>query len=356
MIRKLRAVCLAALLPWFTAAGRAELSMPPADPQLTARGQAILSYFQQLPPSSELKIISGQFCNYGLDARMEAPEKIFKATARWPALISVDYNDFKNKWVETHTPNRVLIKYWRAGGLVSVSVHFNNPARAEGGGLNDKRQNIADVLVPGTPVNKRWLRQLDAVAAGMQELQTAGVVVLWRPFHEMNGDWFWWGGQPPADFIKVWQHMFSYFTQTKGLHNLIWVYGPNQGRRVADYYPGDVYADLVGLDAYTDEIDPDHIKGYPELVALNKPFGFTEYGPHGASNPPGDFDFRRLPAGVAAHFPRTRFVFSWDVKWNPAENKFAREFYHDPRVITRADLPVGLAGPDKTVSPSSLPK
>jgi len=49
-------------------------------------------------------------------------------------------------------------------------------------------------------------------------------------------------------------------------------------------------------------------------------------------------------SGIATHFPRTRFFLCWDEKWNPAENKFAREFYTDPRVITRVDLPAGLAG------------
>jgi len=46
------------------------------------------------------------------------------------------------------------------------------------------------------------------------------VVVLWRPFHEMNGDWFWWGGKDPDVFIQIWRHMFDYFTKTKDLDNL----------------------------------------------------------------------------------------------------------------------------------------
>lgn len=343
MMTLLRPLCLL-VLPLLAVACRADLSAPPADPQLNARGRAILAYFQQLQASPEPRLVSGQFCSFGPDARPEAADKIFHATGRWPAMISVDYMDFKHNWLDTHTTNRLLLDYWRAGGLVGASVHLNNPAKAGGGGLRDKGLNLADLLVPGTPVYQRWMHQLDDLAAGLQELQAAGVVVLWRPFHEMNGGWFWWGAQEPANLIKVWRQMFDYFTHTKGLHNLIWVYGPNHGQHTADYYPGDGYADLVGLDAYTDHIDPEHIKGYPELAKLAKPFGFTEYGPHGASNPPGDYDYRRFPAGLAEHFPRTRFFLSWDDKWNPAENKFAREFYTDPRVITRADLPAGLAG------------
>ena len=341
-----RAVCLATL--WLChAALAAEPASPPADPQLNPRGRAILAYFQALQADPELKLLSGQFCSFGPTARPEAPGKIFAATGRWPAMISADYTDFKGEWLDTKTPNHLLLDYWRAGGLVGLSVHLNNPARPEGGGQRDKLADITTILAPGTELNRRWLHQLDDLAAGLQELQAAGVVVLWRPFHEMNGGWFWWGAQDQAGFIKVWRHMFDYFTRTKGLHNLIWVFSPNHGQRApASYYPGDGYADLVGLDVYTDDIDPVHVVGYPELSAINKPFGFTEYGPHGASNPPGDFDYRRFTAGLAAHFPRTRFFLAWDDQWNPAENKFAREFYTDPRVITRADLPAGLAGDD----------
>ena len=72
----------------------------------------------------------------------------------------------------------------------------------------------------------RWMHELDILAAGLGELQDAGVVVLWRPFHEVNGDWFWWGGKKPETFIRVWRHMFDYFTKTKKLNNLLWVYGP----------------------------------------------------------------------------------------------------------------------------------
>lgn len=340
----LRVALLSALLPVFAACTTAKMAEAPADPKLNPRGQAVLRYFQKLGSSPELKLVSGIFCSYGPDATIESPEKIFKATGKWPALISVDYTDFKNKWVHTKVCNQLLIDYWRAGGLAAISVHLNNPAKAEGGGLNDKGEDIANILIEGTPTHERWMRQLDDIAAGLQELQEAGVVVLWRPFHEMNGGWFWWGAQKPEIFKQAWQHMFDYYTKTKGLHNLIWVYGPNHGEKTGDYYPGNKYADIVGLDAYTDHVDPDHIKGYPEIERLGKPLGFTEYGPHGASNPPGDFDFRKLLTGISANFPRMRFVLSWDKKWNPAENKFCREYFHDPRVISRSDLPQGLAG------------
>ncbi len=340
-----RALALAfTLLGLTSAVSRAAECAAPADPQLNAKGRAILAYYQQLQSRPELKLISGQFLNFGPGSSLHAAERIFATTGQWPAMIAADYTDFKTNWLDTATPNKIMIDYWRTGGLVSMGVHLNCPARAEGGGQRDKGIKIADVLAPGTPMHEHWLRQLDTLAAGLQELQAAGVVVLWRPMHEMNGGWFWWGAQEPKDFVVVWRQMFDYFTQSKGLHNLIWVYSPNHMDNAANFYPGDAYADLVGIDAYTDDIDPKHIQGYPTVSALNKPFGFTEFGPHGPEHPPGDYDYRRFLTGLETNFSRSRFFLSWDDKWNPAENQFAHEFYNDPRVITRDRLPVGLAG------------
>jgi len=318
----------------------------PADPDLNPKGRAILAYFQQLQASPELKLVSGQFS--GWKSSLDDVTKIHRATGRWPAMIGLDYC----VWLEGAQPdmaaidtapaNQAAVTYWRAGGLVNLSWHAPNPS---GKSLKQKGLTLAEVLTPGSPTNLAWLKSLDEVAAGLQELQAAGVVVLWRPLHEMNGGWFWWGGQDPADYIRLWRHMFDYFTHTKQLHNLIWVFGPNHGQQPTRlFYPGDAYVDVTGLDAYTDHVDPRHIKGFPEIIARAKPVGFTEFGPHGASNPPGDFDYRRFLDGIQKHFPQLRHFLCWDYKWNPAENKFAKEFYNDPRVITRETLPAGLAG------------
>lgn len=91
------------------------------------------------------------------------------------------------------------------------------------------------------------VRELDDIAAGLQQLRDAGVVVLWRPFHEMNGGWFWWGAKKPDVFMQLWRQMFDYFTVQKKLNNLLWVYAANTGGRTTAFYPGDGYVDLVGV-------------------------------------------------------------------------------------------------------------
>ena len=133
--------------------------------------------------------------------------------------------------------------------------------------------------------------------------------------------------------------MFDYFTKTKGLNNLLWVYSPNHGDKTAAYYAGDHYVDIVGLDAYTDFVDPQHIRGYDAVAKLPKPFGFTEFGPHGPHNPPGDYDYTRFITGVQKHFPKTTFFLAWNWKWSLGRNQNTKQLLEHPWLVNREDLP-----------------
>lgn len=318
---------------------------PPANRHASPQARVVLEFFQELAArTSGRRIASGQFTDFGTRANLRIMEQVQQKTGHWPALIGVDYADFPRGGLTWKVPNQVAIDYWKQGGLVTVMAHLPNPANAQGGGLRDKGVNLDDLLRPGTETHQRWLQQLGTLAAGLRELKTAGVVVLWRPFHEMNGGWFWWGDRDPAAFIRVWRHMFDTFSRTEGLDHLLWVYGPNHGPKITDFYPGDDYVDLTGLDAYTDFVDREHVKGYQEMIALPKPFGFSEFGPHGSKNPPGDYDYRRFIAGLETHFPRTCYFMCWNAKWSLAENTETKALLDHPLVLNRADLPPALFG------------
>jgi len=318
----------------------------PANSAANPRARDILVYFQGLPGRSEKRLVSGQFSNFGDGASLRLFKQIHERTGLWPAILGVDYADFPTGGLTCAAPNRAAIEYWNEGGLVTVSAHLYNPGRTNQlGGLRDKGVNLGELLATNTEVHVRWMRELDTVAAGLQELKNAGVVVLWRPFHEMNGDWFWWCGKDPEKFKQLWRQMFDYFTFTKRLDNLLWVYAPNQGALTTTYYPGDQFVDFVGLDAYTDYIDPAHIRGYAEIARINKPFGFSEFGPHAPSNPPGNYDYLRFLHGVQQNFPRAVYFMSWNGNWSLGRNTNVTEFLSNPWIVNREDLPKGLAGP-----------
>jgi mannan endo-1,4-beta-mannosidase len=315
----------------------------PANPHANPKARAILNYLEALPRKSEKRLASGQFAGFGSGASLRACEEAYKKTGHWPALIGLDYAEFRVGGLDYHHVNKLAIDYARHGGLVTISAHLYNPANPKGGGLRDKGVDLATLLAPGTETHRRWTQELDTIAAGLAELRDAGVAVLWRPFHEVNGDWFWWGGKKPEVFIQVWRQMFDDFTNKRKLNNLLWVYGPNHGVKTAAYYAGDGYVDIVGLDAYTDFVDPKHILGYPEIARLPKPFAFTEFGPHGPHNPPGDYNYLRFRDGIEANFPRACFFQSWDGKWGLGRNVNTRELLDHPWLVNREDLPAEFA-------------
>lgn len=317
---------------------------PPANPNSNAQAKAVLEYFQSLEGRSGKRLLSGQFSNFGDRANLHQLSDIHDKTGHWPAIFGTDYAG--RGGVSTEAPNQAAIEYWQHGGLVTLSTHLYNPTGSNGAfsGLRDKDVDLNALLATNTQAHARWMHELDQIAGGLQQLKSNGVVVLWRPFHEMNGNWFWWDGKDPETFKKLWRQMFDYFTQTKDLDNLLWVYAPNQGRNAAVYYPGDRYVDLVGLDAYSDFVDIKHIHGYAEVARLPKPFGFTEFGPHGPSDPPGDYDYQRFLEGVKANFPRTVFFMSWNAKWGLASNTNVTEMLNNSWIINREDLPKNLTG------------
>ncbi len=88
------------------------------------------------------------------------------------------------------------------GGLVTINMHLPNPVSPNGGGYNNKENlNFADLINTGTTTGQTWRSFLDRMVLGLADLQQSGITVLFRPFHEMNGDWFFWGTQVKRKFF-----------------------------------------------------------------------------------------------------------------------------------------------------------
>jgi mannan endo-1,4-beta-mannosidase len=147
------------------------------------------------------------------------------------------------------------------------------------GRLTDEQ--FKDVLTPGTELYNRWCAQVDAVAGFLRQLQEARVPVLWRPYHEMNGDWFWWGGRRGEySTARLYRQLFDRYVNHHKLTNLVWVWSMDRPERVdrlfADYYPGAEYLDVASLDVYG-EFKQSY---YDDLlkVAAGKPLALAEVG------------------------------------------------------------------------------
>jgi mannan endo-1,4-beta-mannosidase len=158
-----------------------------------------------------------------------------------------------------------LIARAKEGYLITLSWHWCSPS-----GLMDTAKepwyrgfyteatnfDIAKAMAdPTSSDHALLLSDIDTIAIQLRKLQDAKVPVLWRPLHEAEGGWFWWGAKGPKPFVALWQLLYDRLTKVDGIHNLIWVY--TSGGDSA-WYPGDAYVDVVGIDAYPKDLrDPE---------------------------------------------------------------------------------------------------
>lgn len=223
------------------------------------------------------------------------------ATTHTPAVLSIDYeHDQVFSADELLEANDQLKIHWDEGGIVSVSwmplsPWVPEPAAGQPSTLlfaNAGTVDLADLLDDTTAVYDEWTQKLDQVAVALKDLQDQGVPVLWRPLPEMNKDLYWWGTQASNPesatdaklFIDIWQDMYEYLTETKGLNNLLWVYSPGESpssttsreKPVTWAYPGDDFVDVVAGITRNDSLQ---IKDYQALVDLKRPLGMAEYSP-----------------------------------------------------------------------------
>ncbi|GAA0404862.1 hypothetical protein Acor_23540 [Acrocarpospora corrugata] len=129
--------------------------------------------------------------------------------------------------------------------------------------------------------NTSFRERLDGAAA-LQQLKNAGAAVIWRPFHEAGGAWFWWSKEGGAQYNRLWRYMYDYFTNTKGLNNLIWLHGYN-GSPQSAFYPGKQYVDIGGADTYAGDGNYDPQKAMYDatraIVGTTVPIALHENGP-----------------------------------------------------------------------------
>lgn len=120
------------------------------------------------------------------------------------------------------------------------------------------------VLQEGTPERAAFYADMDVIADILRRFQDENIPILWRPFHESYGTWFWWGAKGAKVARDLYRLMFDYYTGEKNLHNLLWVWNCD----IEEAYPGDEYVDVVSIDVYLPEYQStDYADAYEKLVA-----------------------------------------------------------------------------------------
>ncbi len=267
--------------------GEAGDSIKPVTPNPSPEAVALLNYIYSI---SGKHTLAGQHCNplYG-SVRLAGIQKM---TKKYPAVFGQDFGFSEpGTWDGINYRQQIVdeaIRRYSEGFIITIMWHAVRPIEDEPvdflqsveGKLTDKQWQ--ELITPGTIINERWKSQVDVIAWFLKQLKYAGVPVLWRPYHEMNGDWFWWGKKDGDDgYKKLWKMLFDRLVNFHGLNNLIWVFDANELRENVDpyekYFPGQDVVDILAADIYKNGFSQND---YDKLLSIagNKPIAMGEVG------------------------------------------------------------------------------
>lgn len=221
----------------------------PVDPAATPEARKLLCYLYSIYGNHVLAGQQEQSWDNDPDIDNNYIQSV---TGKFPALRGQDFLYQQTDGKGRTTTSRA-IDWWQAGGISQMSYHMGNPGGDDsyGSSLTSCGSGcIADALTPGTFKNQVLKQRLDHAATELGKLQAANVAVIWRPWHESNGKWFWWGMEGGAEFGKLFRFTYDYFVNVKGLHNLVWEVSWAQPNPDNTWDPGKAYYDLAGPDTY----------------------------------------------------------------------------------------------------------
>ncbi len=219
-------------------------------------------------------------------------------------------------------PLQRLLELAADGVVLTASWHTPNPD--SGLDARDRRwTDLKALLEPGTSQAVAFWADYDAKLELLKRLQSGDgglhqpAAVLFRPLHEANGDWFWWGQPDPEDYRALWAAMQERAIDA-GVHNIVWGWSANvvSYDGIADpltLVPEAV--DLVGIDSYdpvgdgSGQADPLDLTGLVELAAAHPRTAVTEAGPHGSMD--GDWDPTVIARSALAVGVRPTYALLW---------------------------------------------
>jgi mannan endo-1,4-beta-mannosidase len=263
-------------------------SVRPVTPNASPEAVALLKYIHGI---SGQHTLTGQH-NYPATkdtSTLEAAE----AWGKTPAVFGQDFGFAKpgDKDAVAARPDIVaeVKRQYEKGSIIALCWHAVRPTEDEPvtfrgsvqGKLTDKEWN--ELITPGTRLNQHWCDQVDVIAGFLKQLRDAHIPVLWRPYHEMNGDWFWWGGRRGEHGTTVlYRQLFDRLANHHQLNNLVWIWSVDRPstpeRQFVDFFPGRNYFDIAALDVYHSDFSQSY---YRDLLKLTggKPVALAEVGP-----------------------------------------------------------------------------
>jgi mannan endo-1,4-beta-mannosidase len=245
---------------------------------------------------------------------------------------NLDGNDFA-------LMRRAAEKHVARGGIVSVSWHLRNPLTG-GDAWDVSSDRVVASILPGGEKHALFREWLKRVADYLETWKTEDVQplpLIFRPWHEHIGSWFWWGGKlcTPDEYNALWRMTYSYLMKERGLTQLTWAISPNSSGIFDNWeerYPGDDYVDIIGVDCYANANKPkqtysDEMRNCLASLAetckkRGKILAVTETGLEGI--PEADYWTGMLSPGLKG------FPVAYVLTWRNASEPDMRKHYYAP--------------------------
>jgi mannan endo-1,4-beta-mannosidase len=188
-------------------------------------------------------------------------------TGSHPAVIGVDFSGLSGRpdsliEREKRALRKTIADTYDRGGVTTVSWHFINPVSAGEFYWKDSVSLPAvKYIIPGASHHEKYksiLRTIADLANSVRGKDGKSVPMIFRPYHEFDGDWFWWGRShcTVTEFTTLWKFTVSYLRDSLGVHNFIYAFSPDclfsNEKEYLERYPGDEWVDMVGVDDYND--------------------------------------------------------------------------------------------------------
>ncbi len=316
----------------------AHLNTTPVNPHALPCVHRVLAYLGEL---SGKGILTGQHTK---TRGMEEFHHIEKITGKQPALVgfellsyspNINYLDTDEECMEEVAGNYGTLRQaweWAAQkGLITFCWHWFSPlgGRSKAFYAANTDFDASKALVPGTKEHAALLSDMDVMAGLLRPFCEAGVPILWRPFHEGEGNWFWWGAKGPETVKGLWRLMYDRYTNHHHLNNLIWVWNAP----TAECYPGDDTVDIVSRDMYPRE----HLAHTDKLEELKRNTAADKIALLGEIGAIPSMDALAEAKAKWASYMTWCDVFCMTEEINDYET--LRATYHHPWAITKDKLP-----------------
>lgn len=258
------------------------------NPNASKEARELLNY---LSDTAGKKLITGQHTQTN---PMEEVAYIREKTGKTPKLIgfellsyspNINYDDASDACLKEIYENRdTLDTAMRLAKetdvILTFTFHWYSPIGGRDKSFYAEHTDFdaEKILRDGTPERAAFYHDMNVIAQHLKTFCDENIPILWRPFHEADGKWFWWGAKGPEVARELYKLMFGYYTNHHHLNNLLWVWNCP----LAEGYPGDEYVDVISMDIYLPEYaKTDYSAEYNRLISettKNKVAALAEVG------------------------------------------------------------------------------